>query len=255
MTLSSPTSAATARLSGDIAAALDWWRGAGVDHDFSDAARDWLEPRAPAATEAPPPAPQQFTPPPPAPPPPQIAAQREDWPQDLAGFAAWWLAEPTLDGGQVSGRVPSRGPKGAPVMVLVDHPEPGDSQVLLAGEQGRMVSAILSALGIDPDQAYVASLLPRHTPMADWAALGEAGLGELALHHITLAAPQRLISFGPHVSSLLGHDRTKSAEPLQQFYHVGASIPALAAPGLTTLLARPRGKAVLWQALLDWQTP
>lgn len=140
-------------------------------------------------------------------------------------------------------------------MVLVDQPEPGDSQVLLAGEQGRMVNSILAALGIDPEQAYFASLLPRHTPMADWAALGEAGLGELALHHVGLAAPQRLISFGPHVSSLLGHDRTKSTEPFQQFYHVGANMPALAAPGLTTLMARPRGKAVLWQALLDWQTP
>lgn len=141
------------------------------------------------------------------------------------------------------------------MMVLVDQPEETDSQSLLSAEQGRLVTAILKALGIDPDQAYYASLLPRHTPMADWAALGEAGLGDLAQHHITLAAPKRLISFGPHVSSLLGHDRTKSAEPFRQFYHVGPSIPALAAPGLTTLLARPRGKAVLWQALLDWQTP
>ena len=209
----------------------------------------------PAATEAPPLEVHQHTLPPPAPPPPQIAAQRDQWPQDLSGFAAWWLSEPTLDGGQISDRIAPRGPSGAPLMVLVDQPESVDAHSLLAGEQGRMVGAILAALGIDPEQTYFASLLPRHTPMADWAALGEAGLGELALHHIALAAPQRVISFGPHVSSLLGHDRTKNAEPLPQFYHVGASIPALAAPGLNTLMARPRGKAVLWQALLDWQTP
>jgi DNA polymerase len=250
-----PSNSQPAPLARDIAAALDWWRAAGVDHDFADAARDWLEAPAPAVTEAPPPPPVQFTAPPPAPPAPVIATERANWPQSLDNFNAWWLTEPLLDGGQISGRIAPRGPYQAAMMVLVDQPEAGDSQTLLAGEQGRLVAAILSALEIDPDQAYVASLLPRHTPMADWAALGEAGLGELALHHVALAAPKRLISFGPHVSSLLGHDRTKSTEPFQQFYHVGASIPALAAPGLTTLLARPRGKAVLWQALLDWQTP
>lgn len=241
-------------LARDIAAALDWWRAAGVDHDFADLARDWLEAPVPAVTEAPRPAPAQFTPPELNPPPPKLMIDRSVWPQDLSTYAGWWLAEPTLDGGQISRRVPPRGPHGAAIMVLVDQPEEADSQTLLSAEQGRLVGAILAALGIDPDQTYFASLLPRHTPMADWAALAEAGLGDLALHHVTLAAPKRVISFGPHVSSLLGHNRTKSAEPFQQFYHVGSSIPALAAPGLTTLMARPRGKAVLWQALLDWQT-
>jgi uracil-DNA glycosylase len=253
VTMPSPSSGPQAQLARDISAALDWWRAAGVDHDFADAARDWLAAPAPVATELPPPAAVQYTAPAPAPP-TQITIDRAGWPQDLPAFADWWLTEPSLDGGQISGRVPPRGPKDAAMMVLVDQPEAGDSHLLLAGEQGRLVNAILSALGIDPDQTYFASLLPRHTPMADWAALGEAGLGELALHHVKLAMPKRLISFGPHVSSLLGHDRTKSAEPLQQFYHVGPSIPALAAPGQTTLMARPRGKAVLWQALLDWQT-
>ena len=254
VTMPSSSSSPPPPLARDIAAALDWWRAAGVDHDFTDVARDWLEAPAPVATEPPPPAAVQYTAPAPAPPAPAITLDRADWPQDLPAFATWWLAEPSLDGGQISSRVPPRGPRDAAMLVLVDQPEAGDSQQLLSGEQGKLVNAILSALGIDPAQTYFASLLPRHTPMADWAALGLAGLDELALHHVALAAPKRLISFGPHVSSLLGHDRTKSAEPFQQFYHVGPSIPALASPALATLMARPRGKAVLWQALLDWQT-
>lgn len=252
MTLSASSSLPRALKASDVAAALDWWREAGVDQDFSDAARDWLEAKAPAVTEAAAPAPEQFVPPP-APAAPPLGGLRQDWPQDLAAFQAWWLAEPSLDAGQVSGRVAPRGPQNAALMVLVDHPEVTDSQTLLASEQGRLVHAILSALGIAPDQAYVASLLPRHMPMPDWPALTASGLGEIAQHHIALAAPQRVISFGANVSSLLGHDPAKSADPLQQFYHVGPSIPALAAPGLTTLMARPRGKAALWQALLDWQ--
>ncbi len=252
VTLSDPPAPQRGLLSGDIAAALDWWREAGVDQDFGDAARDWLEPRAPAVMETPATAPEQFAPPP-APVAAPLGGMPEDWPKELAAFTAWWLTEPSLDNGQVFGRIPPRGPQNAPLMVLVDHPEAGDSQGLLSGEQGRLVRAILAAMGLAPDAAYVASVLPRHMPMPDWPALAATGLGKIAQHHIALAAPQRVLSFGPHVSSLLGHDPAKSADPLRHFYHVGPSIPALAAPGLTTLMARPRSKAALWQALLDWQ--
>ncbi|MFM5948474.1 MAG: hypothetical protein ACKOPM_04475 [Novosphingobium sp.] len=253
VTLSGPSNRASGPLAGDIAAALDWWREAGVDFDYDEAARDWLAGSAPAATDQPEPAAFVPPPPPPAPPAPKIGGDRQSWPTDLQGFSQWWLEEPSLDSGQVFGRVAPRGPADAELMVLVDHPEAEDSEGLLSGERGRLLNAILAAIGIAPDQAYVASLLPRHMPLPDWAALAGAGLGDLALHHVALAAPRRLISFGPHVSSLLGHDPTKSAEPLRHFYHVGPSIPALAAPGLDTLMARPRGKAALWRALLDWQ--
>ncbi len=253
VTLSGPSDRASGPLAGDIAAALDWWREAGVDFDYDEAARDWLAGSPPAATDQPEPAAFVPPPPPPAPPAPKIGGDRQSWPADLPGFRQWWLEEPSLDSGQVFARVAPRGPADAELMVLVDHPEAEDSEGLLSGERGRLLHAILAAIGIAPDQAYVASLLPRHMPLPDWAALAAAGLGDLALHHVALAAPRRLISFGPHVSSLLGHDPTKSAEPLQHFYHVGPSIPALAAPGLDTLMARPRGKANLWKALLDWQ--
>lgn len=236
----------------EIAAALQWWRDAGLEHDFADEPSNWLERPAPAVTEAPP-----------APPPIEIKAApkplarlggpRENWPQDLADFTAWWLAEPSLDNDQVAGRVPPRGPANAALMVLVEHPESEDREHLLSGPQGRLLNAILSAMGLPLDQVYVASLLPRHMPLPDWAALAEAGLGELALHHLALAAPKRLISFGANVSSLLGHDPAKTAETLPQTYQVGTQVPALAARGLDTLMARPQGKARLWQALLDWQ--
>ncbi|MBA4161761.1 MAG: hypothetical protein C0515_06730 [Novosphingobium sp.] len=236
----------------EIAAALQWWRDAGLEHDFADAPSNWLERPAPAVTEARPASPPMEIK---AAPRPlvRLGGPRESWPQDLAAFTAWWLVEPSLDNGQVAGRVPPRGPAHAALMVLVDYPESGDGERLLSGPQGRLLDAILTALGIPLDQVYVASLLPRHMPLPDWVALAEAGLGELALHHLALAAPKRLISFGANVSPLLGHDPAKTAETLPQCYQVGTHVPALAAPGLDTLMARPRGKARLWQALLDWQ--
>ncbi len=237
--------------SGDLAAALAWWRDAGVDHDYADAPQAWLKPAAAQVPESAAPAPVAERPPPP--PRERIGGDPALWPQNFEAFADWWLSEPLLDGGQVAGRVPPRGPAGVALMVLVDYPEAQDAERLLSGPQGKLLSAILSALGIDADQAYLAAALPRHMPLPDWAALGEAGLGNLTAHHIALAAPKRLLVLGSHVSSLLGHDPANSTGFLPNLDHEGAKVPALVAPGLESLAARPRGKARLWQALLDWQ--
>ena len=238
-----------------VSAVLDWWREAGVDHAFSDDPRTWLaEPAAPEAAPE-----RSYTPPPPAParpaPGPLAAAPLaglDALPATLAEFQAWWLAEPSLDDGQVAGRVPPRGAEGAALMVLVDHPEPEDRDVLLSGPQGRLLATMFAAMGIGPDQAYIAACLPRHMPLPDWAALDAAGLGQVVRQHIALARPQRLLVFGRHISPLLGHDPAKTAEPLRIFNHEGQSIPLLMTPGLANLAGRPRTKAGLWQAWLDW---
>lgn len=253
MTFSGQNPSSGPDLPAAIAAALDWWQEAGVDLDYHDAAQDWLAAAGPAVTAEP--APPVLVIAPKAPPPQaqRIGGEPDAWPDKIDSFVQWWLSEPLLDNGQVFGRIAPRGPHRAPIMVLVDHPEAADSDRLLSGEEGRLLDAILRAIGIEPEQAYVASLLPRHMPMPDWDALAAAGLGELGLHHVALAAPQRLITFGKNVSSLLGNGPAKSADPARHFYQVGSGIPALAAPALGTLMARPRGKAGLWRALLDWQ--
>lgn len=253
MTLTGQTAPPAPLSGGDIAAAIDWWRDAGVDCGYDDAARDWLAGKAPAATAEPQVPPPSFTPPPP-PPAPRIGGDKESWPQDLAAFPDWWLHEPLLDAGQVFDRIAPSGPANAALMILVDHPEASDTRHLLSGEQGRLLDAILAALGLRRDAVYSASVLPRHMPLPDWPGLAAAGLDELALHHVRLAAPRRLITFGKHVSSLLGHDPAKNAATASPFYPVEPGIPALAAPELGTLMARPRGKGDLWRALLDWQT-
>lgn len=237
-----------------LAAVLDWWREAGVDHAFSDDPRTWLA--EPAASEPEQPGrpaaqPAQARPAPPGPAVERLAGL-DALPASLEQFQQWWLTEPSLDGGHIAGRVPPRGIEGAALMVLVDHPEAEDAQVLLAGPQGRLLQAMFTAMGIGPDSAYIAACLPRHMPLPDWAGLDAAGLGQVVRHHIALARPQRLLVFGRHISPLLGHDPTKTAEPLRQFNHESVSIPLLIAPGLANLAGRPRSKAGLWQAWLDW---
>jgi DNA polymerase len=240
-----------------LIAALDWWRAAGVDCDYSDEPRDWLPERAePAVAADAPPAPVQFetkaAQPVEMPP---VGGDAASWPQKFEDFPAWWLTEPSLDHGIVMQRVPPRGIANAALMVLVEHPEAEDRESLLSGTQGKLLTAMLRAFGIAEEQAYLASVLPRHTPLPDWTALHAAGLGKMLAHHVQLAAPQRLLVLGQHISPLLGHDPANSDGPLRSFNHEGRSIPLLVAPGLDDLIARPRRKAALWQRWLDWTGP
>ena len=241
-----------------ITAALDWWREAGVDCDYLSEPRQWITP----AEEMPEPGArvrQQAEPAPPsrelvpaAPVAEAIGGDPAGWPRDLAAFAQWWLAEPVLDNGMVMDRVPPRGIKGAALMVLVAEPEAGDRERLLSGPQGKLLASMLRAMGVAEDQAYIASVLPRRMPAADWPALSAAGIGQVLRHHLDLAAPQRLIVCGGNILPLVGNDLPNSAEPSRRINQGGRNVPLLAAPDLQALLARPRAKAALWRNWLEW---
>ena len=240
-----------------LTAALDWWREAGVDCDFRDEPRDWLPPRdepavAAAAQTSPTPFAAKAAPVAEEPP---VGGDPALWPQRLEDFSGWWLSEPSLDHGIVMQRIAPRGSAGAALMMLVDYPEVSDRETLLSGRLGALLGAMLRAFGITDEQAYIASVLPRHTPLPDWAALKAAGLGKVLAHHIGLAAPQRLLVLGQHISPLLGHDPALSAATLPKFNHAGQTIPLLVAPSLEDLIARPRRKAALWQRWLEWTGP
>ncbi|MEO6717990.1 MAG: hypothetical protein ABIM50_12180 [Novosphingobium sp.] len=234
-------------LAEQFAAALDWWREAGVDYDLADIAHGWIAPEVEAEPAEP--RPGALAKPEPAPP---AQIDRGNWPNELSGFAPWWLAEPWLDGGQQGGRVAPRGTHGAQLMILVAEPERDDAADLLSGRQGRLLSAILAAMGLAPESAYVASVLPRHTPHANWGEAAARGLGELACHHVALAAPQRLIVFGNNILPLLEHDPANFTAGAGEFKHGNTRLPMLAARDLAVLLERPRWKAGFWQSWLDW---
>jgi uracil-DNA glycosylase len=237
-----------------IAAAFDWWRDAGVDSDFTDDPRNWIAmEEAAAKTQAAPPPVRQFVAP--APDAPETAAiAASSIPADLPGFVDWWLSEPALDAGRVAGRVPPRGSAQPELMVIVPHPEAEDSERLLSGPQGRLLDAMLQAMGVAPDAAYVASALPRHTPHADWAAAAASGLGLALGRHVKLVAPRRLIVFGSNILPLLGNDPPNIPADSQQFNHEGMSVALLVARELGALLERPRWKAGFWQRWLEWSS-
>ncbi|MDE1466563.1 hypothetical protein [Aurantiacibacter sp. D1-12] len=232
-------------LANDYAAALDWWRGAGVDCDFNDEPQSWLED------------PEEVRKP--APPPSEVGKKAEETPHtpsitkdmlpaDLAAFQSWWADKDTpLPGGSQT-RVAPRGGVDASLMILAPMPEIDDRETLLSAAQGKLISNIAKAIGVDPASVYWASALPANMPLPDWAALKADGLGEAVKHHIALAKPQRLLIFGSKLPALLGHD---ADAPPEKFSELGG-FPALTTFAPERLLDHPRQRARLWHRLLQW---
>jgi len=241
----------------EIEAALGWWREAGVDCDYLDTPREWLAPPAspppPGARRGPDVSPHRALPTPAeAVLPPAPAFDPAAMPGDLAAFREWWMREPALDDGHVARRVAPEGEAGAPLMVIVPEPEPDDAGRLLAGPQGRLLDAILRAMGMRREEAYLASAMVRHTPAPDWRALEAAGLGRVLLRHIELAAPQRVLVLGMNILPLIGHELPQGSAHSSRIDHHAGTVPLLAGRSLPALLRNPRMKAQLWKAWLTW---
>ncbi len=261
--MNSPTSPLAAELS----AALQWWQMAGVDSDFADDATDWLagpDTNTPDESEAKGPG-QADTPQNTA----ETSAQSFDGsvqknslqrvdllggapPQDLKAFQQWWMEAPGLDAIGPRGRVAPRGDANPELMVLVIDPEERDRETLLSGPQGRLLTRMLSAMGVSEDRAYIASALPRHTPMPDTAALAAGGMDAVTLHHIGLVSPQKIIAFGSGILPLIGQNVSETTTYLREINQNQRKVTALMSEGLDSLMAMPRLKARFWRRWMEW---
>lgn len=250
----------------EIAATLDWWRLAGVDHDFDDDVTAWLASKEPPAasekrharadtaspeatsTKEAQDAQDDF---------PQKPVERTDLlgpeaPASLEAFHQWWMEAPGLDAIGPRGRTPPRGPAHADLMVLVTDPEESDRGALLSGPQGRLLARMLTAMGIADDAVYLATALPRHTPMADTRMLANAGMDAVTLHHIALAAPKRVLALGSNIPPLIGHASAKDLSSLNEIPQKTQAIPLLVTDGLDSMLSMPRIKARFWRRWIEW---
>lgn len=241
-------------LSAQISAALGWWAEAGADLQFVDETRSWLAPPPVEAVQSAAPLPQMQSLPHADETPSSaiVGGPREEWPGDLPGFTQWWLASGQLDTGGTGSAIPPRGSVGPRLMILVPEPEADDTSFLLSGPQGRLLDSMLRAMEIGESETYVASALPRHTPLADWAGLARSGLGELTLHHVRLAAPKRLLVLGRNILPLISNDPAQNDAPVTEISHDSGTIPVLAAWDLPALLLRAKARARFWADWLDW---
>lgn len=240
-------------LADEYAAALEWWRDAGVDHDFSDDVTDWLaEPEVPASSEHAASKPKKKAEPAPPPPPKKIGGEADSWPTELVAFQEWFASSTELDDGGAFPAIKPSGTASAELMIIVPEPEENDKDALLSGPQGRLLQGITQAAGIGTEQLYLATALRRHTPMPDWPALRASGIGAILAHHINLAAPKRILTFGRNIPPLLGNDTAQGTVILPNFNHEGRSTPVMGVSSLSELLRSAGKREKFWHRWLEW---
>jgi len=209
---------------------LGWWLEAGIDVAVGESPRDWLgQSKMPAAEPA--------------------AAPAGEKPSDLASFRAWLATASGLPMDRTGAiRIPSHGLEGAQVMFLSDLPAREDAAEgkPIGGEAWTLTTRMLAAIGIAPDDAYVASLSPFHAPGARFNGDLEA-CGEIARDHIRLAKPERLILFGDAPArALLGEPLTSARGKIHRL----EGVRTIATFHPRWLLQRPSDKGLAWGDLL-----
>lgn len=212
------------------AALIDWWVDAGADTAVGDATRDWL--RAPTSS---PPAVQA------------VAIPQVETLDALRSELATLKAP-----GAGARRVMPAGSAGAPVMLMTDLPAPEDleEEQLFAGTCGRLLDAMLAAIGLGRDGVYIASVSPWRPASSRLDAAARALLGPVARRHVALAEPRVLLLLGDCATAvLLEEDCAAARGRLHELNHARGSTRALATLHPRTLLAQPALKAESWRDL------
>jgi DNA polymerase len=134
-------------------------------------------------------------------------------------------------------------------MLLADAPTVEDyaSGQPIGGDAWILAQRMLAAIGLKPDEAYVASLSPIHTPGARLSGRDREDYAEIARRHVRLAKPQHLLLFGDGpAQALLG----KPVAQARGHVHKVEGVRSVATFSPRHLIKRPLDKSLAWQDLL-----
>ncbi len=241
----------------------DWWSLAGVDALVGEQPAGWLV--TPPANDAAAAKPKRVVQAEPELPPLPPALQRQDaaedaepkgpvvFPDDWTEFRNWLAESDDVPGSQWDAhRVLPVGDAGAPLMLLTAWPEIDDQQggTLFSGAAGKLLDAMLQAIGMARSDCYVASLAV--TRPAGGRCDGEeaAELDRLLWHHLRLAKPGRLLLIGSDIVRMAAATALPDARGrLLNINQDGGNLEAVAVAHPTMLLARPAQKAAAWDSL------
>lgn len=234
-----------------MASTLLWWREMGVDTLIDEEPTPWLDrgkpinssPRrrpgplgSPGDEQAPASAGATSAPTP--------------LPSTLIGLQQWLASDPDIpEGGPVAQRLVFSGNPASELMILIDMPLMGDRDAgqLLAGEVGELTEKMLVAIGWDRETTYFATLCPGRSPAG---MLGDGHLprlGEIARHHIALAAPKQVWLMGDAVSrAILGMGMMDARGILHKINHAGGQTEAVVSFSPRFLHQNPKRKSDAW---------
>ncbi len=232
---------------------LNWWALAGVDYLYRDEVMPFLTPPEPllhTETRA------DSAPAPVAAVPQQAAAQSFDaatLPDNLQDFHRWLSNSPALPGaGWSAHRVLPRGIAQSGLMVISDFPDGADieQQTLFSGGPGKLLSAMLGAIGIPLEQVMLTPLCFTRPPGGRLDPQAERDLVAIARHHIALAQPKTLLVLGDRTSrALIGMDMREGRSWLRSVNHFHGSVDAVITFHPRFLLERPQYKRAAWDDL------
>ena len=221
-----------------LASALEWWRDAGVETLAGDEPRDWLARPAPVQDA-------------PAGPIAATAAPEVPLPDTLDAFIQWRMGDAAPEADWLTPRVGPGGPADADWMVLTDIPEASDTDSLLSGSEGRLLDRMLAAIGLKRDSVHLAALAWARPLTGQVPAESEAKLIELALHHIALVGPKKLLLLGQTANRVLGTTNGSAfGNGIHDINHSGGNTEVVATYHPRFLMERSAAKAEAWKHLL-----
>lgn len=241
----------------------DWWSLAGVDALVGEEPAGWLV--APPANDAAAAGPKRAAHVEPEPLPLPAALQRQEplqsaepkgpvvFPDDWKEFQNWLATSDDVPGSQWDARrILPVGEAGAPLMLFTAWPELDDQQrgALFSGAAGKLLDAMLQAIGMARSDCYVASLAVTRPAGGRCDGPDAAELDRLLWHHLRLARPGRLLLIGSDIVRMA----TAAALPdargrLLNINQDGSKLEAVAVAHPVMLLARPAQKAAAWDSL------
>ena len=214
---------------------IQWWQEAGVDVAVGETPRGWLRSNELAVPAHPPSAPSPASP--------------TEKPSDLAAFQAWLRTAAGLPMDRPgASRIAPHGGEAPKIMLLSDLPDRNDATAgqPIGGEAWALATRMLTAIGLTPDEAYVASLSCFHAPGARFNGDLEA-CAAIARDHVRLARPERLVLFGDAPArALLGEPLARARGRVHRI----EGVRAVATFHPRWLLERPSDKALAWRDLL-----
>jgi uracil-DNA glycosylase len=218
---------------------LAWWVEAGVDVAVQEEPRDWRARRAPLAPE------------PSAAPALQPARPTSGGtlPTTLEAFHAHLAESADLPLFRVgAARALPHGPAGAELMLLTGIPAPEDAAEgkPLGGPAALLAERMLRAVGLAPDQAYVAALTCFSGTGTRFSNADSAACRDTILAQIALAAPKRLLLLGDQPAKLLlGQPMATARGKLHRI----AGVPTAVTFPPRHLLGNNAHKALAWADL------
>ncbi|MDB5678911.1 uracil-DNA glycosylase [Sphingomonas bacterium] len=221
-----------------VASALEWWRDAGVDCEIDDSPRDWLA-RAPSPDKLPSVVREELV-------------EAPTLPATLTEFAAWRIGSAAPEAGWPGQALGAQGDPASGLMILVDMPDREDEAVgaLLSGSAGRLFDAMLAAIGRDRQSTYLTALAVKRPPAGRVSTDTAQDLETIIRHHLSLAAPKRVLALGNAASrALTGLDVADSRGSLRVVKHDGGTSEVVASFHPRFLLERPAAKADAWRDL------